>query len=221
MQRYAAEIFRLQEDHASVTLSLLAASADTSLQATSRMIRRLKEAGLITHERYRGVRLTGDGERTALPCIRRHRLSEVFLVHVMGFQWEDVHDLADVLEPGINQVLEARMDEITGHPTHCPHGDPIPSRDGTLPALHDVCLADLEPGTTGKISRVRTHNQDMLRYLADLGMVPGVRFRLLARAPFNGPLRIGVGSQEQVLGRDLASTLWVNIGEDAPSGGPS
>lgn len=209
MQHYAAEIYRLQQDQSYVTLSMLAERVDVSLQAASRMIRRLKKAGLVVHKPYHGVRLTPEGERTALPSIRRHRLIEVFLVQIMRFDWAEIHELADVLEPGIDQVLEDRIDELTGRPTRCPHGDPIPTRDGVMPVLHDVSLVTLEPGVMGRISRVRTHDPGKLRYLADLGLVPGVDFQLQAREPFNGPLRIQVSAQEYVLGHELAATLWV------------
>ncbi|MFQ5859406.1 MAG: metal-dependent transcriptional regulator [Anaerolineae bacterium] len=209
MQRYAAEIHRLQQDHPYVPLSMLAEQVDVSLQAASRMIRRLKEAGLVVHEPYRGVRLTPEGERIALPSIRRHRLIEVFLVRVMRFDWEEIHDLADVLESGIDQVLEDRIDELTGRPAHCPHGDPIPTRDGVMPPVTDVSLVTLDPGVAGRISRVRTHDPDKLRYLAELELVPGVDFRLESRAPFNGPLRIRIGNEEHVIGHELAATLWV------------
>lgn len=209
MQRYAAKIYRLQQDHAYVNLSLLAEHVDVSQQAASRMIRRLKETGLVVHEPYRGVQLTRVGERVALPLIRRHRLAEVFLVQIMRFGWEIVHELADVLEPGINQVLEDRIDELTGHPTRCPHGDPIPTREGVMPSLNDMSLVTLESGAVGRISRVRTHDPEKLRYLAELGLVPGVEFRLEAKAPFNGPLRIRAGNQEHILGHELAATLWV------------
>lgn len=209
MQRYAAEIYRLQQDHPYVTLSMLGEHMYVSPQAISRMIRRLKQAGLVVHEPYRGVRLTPAGERVALPAIRRHRLLEVFLVDVMRFGWEEVHDLADVLEAGIDQVLEDRIDELTGHPTRCPHGDPIPTRDGVMPPLNDVSLVTLQPGAKGRISRVRTHDPEKLRYLAQLSLVPDTPFELLSRAPFNGPLRIRAGNREHVLGHELAAVLWV------------
>jgi DtxR family transcriptional regulator, Mn-dependent transcriptional regulator len=214
MQHYAAEIYRLQEDHPYVKLSDLAKSAGTSFQATSRMIRRLKKAGLLSHERYKGVRLTPAGERFALPAIRRHRLTEVFLVRVMRFGWEEVHDMVEDLEPGVNQRLEDRIDVLTGHPTRCPHGEPIPSRDGVMPRLNDRSLITLEPDQVGVISRVRTHDARKLRYLAELGLVPGARFHFVARGPFNGPLRLVAGDQEHVLGHELARALWVEVKPD-------
>jgi len=211
MQRYLAEIYRLQQDSAAVPLSALSEQADASLQATSRMLRRLKEAGLIMHTPYQGVRLTPAGERVALLGVRRHRLVEVFLVQVMGFGWDEVHDLADDLEAGVGPQLEDRIDELTGHPQRCPHGEPIPSREGILPPLHDVSLVTVAPGARARISRVRTHDPARLRYLAELQLTPGAPLQLLSCAPFRGPLRIRSRGQEHFLGYELAADLWVEL----------
>lgn len=209
MKRYAAEIYRLQQDFPFVGLSELAESVNASLQATSRMVGRMKEMGYLEHEPYRGVRLAKEGERIAMPALRRHRLVEVFLVRIMEFGWDEAHDLSDDFELGINDLLEDRIDEITGHPSRCPHGEPIPSKDGVMPEVNDISLTQLQPVTRCRISRVRTHEPEKLRYFADLGLVPGVEFELRFRAPFNGPFRIYDGREENVLGYDLAAALFV------------
>ncbi|HMV30098.1 MAG TPA: metal-dependent transcriptional regulator, partial [Anaerolineales bacterium] len=130
MQRYAAEIYRLQQDHDQVPLSLLSLNMDSSAQAISTMVKRLQKLGYLSHEPYRGVRLTETGEKIAMPSLRRHRLTEVFLVKVMKYDWATAHDLSDVFEKGVNDEIEDRMDELAGRPTRCPHGEPIPSKDG-------------------------------------------------------------------------------------------
>lgn len=214
MQRYAAEIFRLQEHAEFVGLTSLASHLDVSGQAASRMVRRMKDAGLIEHEPYRGVRLTTTGEREAMPALRRHRLIEVFLVKVMGYDWAEIHDRADVLERGIDDVLEARIDQLTGHPTRCPHGDPIPSPDGRIERLDDAPLTQLQSGSTGRISRVRTHDPDKLRYLQELGLKPGTPFDLLSCAPFDGPLRLRTKDHDVVIGHRLASSVWAELDTD-------
>lgn len=211
MRRYAAEIYRLQQDFPEVKLSDLSEHVDASAQAVSRMVRRLKKGGYLVHEPYRGVRLTPEGEVIAMPALRRHRLIEVFLVKVMGYDWAKAHELSDVFELGVNQQLEDRIDELTGHPTRCPHGEPIPSKDGVMPRVKDRCLLELETGVREVISRVRTHDHDKLRYIAELGLVPGERIELLNRAPFRGPLRIKLNGHEQVIGFEIASTLWIEI----------
>ena len=209
MQRYAAEIYRLEEDHPYATLSMIAERVDNSLQAVSRMINRMKDAGLLEHAPYKGVWLTTAGQQAALPAIRRHRLAEVFLVKIMGFGWDSAHGLTDTFELGIDQQIEDRIDQITGYPTHCPHGNPIPSRDGKMPELNDRSVVALDPGEMGHISRVRTMDEEKLRYLADQGLVPGVGFRLLSKGPFNGPVRLQVEHEEFVLGYELAQVIWV------------
>lgn len=209
MQRYAAEVFRIQQDVPKVSLSHLAEHVESSPQAIARMVKRLTDGGFATYQPYRGVRLTADGERIAMPALRRHRLGEVFLVKVMGYDWASAHELTDVFERGINDELEDRMDELAGHPTRCPHGEPIPTRDGKITYPKDAPLIGLEPGAKCRLSRVRTHDLDKLRYIANLGLLPGVEFTLVSRAPFNGPLRLQFERNDQVIGYELATSLWV------------
>jgi DtxR family Mn-dependent transcriptional regulator len=209
MRDYLGEIYRLGQGEAWVSTTVLADSLSVSGPATVRMVRRLHEAELVEHLPYKGVILSERGKRVALLNIRRHRLVERFLVDVLKFPWYDVHDEADDLHRGITQKLEDRIDEIMGHPTVCPHGDPIPTRDGVMPELNDKPLNVTPPGTKGKISRVKTHDADKLKYLGDIGIVPGTAFELINRAPFNGPLRLRIGQHEQVIGSELAAALWV------------
>jgi DtxR family Mn-dependent transcriptional regulator len=101
------------------------------------------------------------------------------------------------------------MAEMTNFPTRCPHGEPIPDEAGNLPEIHDVCIINLNVGHKGEISRVRTHETEKLRYFASLGIVPGARFEIVGRAPFNGPMRLRVERDEVVLGVELTRLLWV------------
>jgi DtxR family Mn-dependent transcriptional regulator len=211
MQRYAAEIYRLQQDHAQVALADLTEHIEASAQAVSKMLRKLRDGGFLNHEPYQGVRLTPEGERIAMPALRRHRLAEVFLVRVMGYDWADAHDLTDTLELGVNAELEARMDELTGHPTHCPHGEPIPTADGHITYPNDRSLNEVGSRVHCRISRVRTHDMDKLRYIASLGLVPGTPVFVAGCAPFKGPVRIQVDRKvDQVIGHQIAEVLWVD-----------
>ena len=120
MRRYAAEIYRLQQDHDRVPLSLLSSHVEASAQAISTMVKRLNKSGYLIHEPYRGVRLTDSGEKIAMPSLRRHRLTEVFLVRVMKYDRASAHVLSDTFERGVNEEIEDRMDELAGYPTRCP-----------------------------------------------------------------------------------------------------
>ncbi len=211
MQRYAAEVYRLQQDYAQVPLSILAETVETSAQAVSKMIRRLVDGGYLAHEPYRGIRLTPAGERIAMPALRRHRIAEVFLVRIMGYDWASAHSLTDAFERGVNEELEDKMFEMTGRPTRCPHGEPIPSKDLIMPVIEDEPLVEVPSGSNCVISRVRTHDLDKLRYIASLGLVPGKSFHLASCAPFKGPFRLQINSQDQIIGYELAQAFWVEI----------
>jgi DtxR family transcriptional regulator, Mn-dependent transcriptional regulator len=211
MHRYAAEIYRLEQDYEQVALSLLSEHIDVSVQAITIMVQKMKKQGYLTYEPYRGVNLTLAGQRIAMPALRRHRLVEVFLVRVMAYDWATAHELSDVFERGVNEEIEDRIDEITNHPTRCPHGEPIPSKIGIMPVLTDKHLLKIPSGSDCTVSRVRTHDPDKLRYFALLGLVPGTPFHLLSCAPFKGPLRLQMQSQDHVIGYEMASILWVDV----------
>ncbi|GJQ34702.1 MAG: transcriptional regulator [Anaerolineaceae bacterium] len=211
MQRYAAEIYRLQQDHEQVPLSLLTSHVESSAQAIASMVKRLQRLGYLVHEPYRGVRLTESGEKIAMPSLRRHRLTEVFLVKVMKYDWAAAHELSDTFEKGINDELEDRMDELAGRPTRCPHGEPIPSKDGVMPIVKDMPLIEVPSGSDCVISRVRTHDLEKLTYIGELGLVPDKPFHLLSCAPFKGPLRLQMKPQGHLIGYELAASLWVEV----------
>lgn len=211
MRDYLAEIYRLGQGGVWVSTTALAERLNVSGPAAVRMVRRLHQGGLVDHLPYRGVRLTPAGSKAALLGIRRHRLVERFLVDVLKFGWHEIHEEADELQKGITQRLEDRIDELMDHPATCPHGDPIPTREGFMPDLNDKPLTVVPPGATGRITRVKSHEPEKLRYLAEIGLVPGTSFELVNRAPFNGPLRVKIEStgREQVIGVELAAALWV------------
>lgn len=216
MQEYLAEAYRLayyQADSLYISTSALADVLGVSAPAVTRMVQRLKEAGYLEHEPYRGIRLTTEGERAALANIRRHRLVERFMVDIMGFDWHEVHDEADELGLVVSDDVIDRMDQMSGFPRRCPHGEPIPASDLTMPRVIDFPLTEGEPGTELVISRVRTHDASKLAYLGELHLKPGTRFDLIARAPFNGPLQLRVNGEVRVIGHELAAELRV-CGED-------
>lgn len=212
-QEYLAEAYRLlhyQPDNPYITTSALAERVGVSAPAVAAVVERLKKAGFVEHEPYKGMKLTAQGQHEALMNIRRHRLSEIFLVKVMGFGWHEVHDEADALGAVITDRIAGRMEEMAGYPKRCPHGEPIPTADGVMPEVHDEPLSEIASPADLVVSRVNTHDPEILQYLATLHLVPGQALKLISRAPFNGPLRLRVGSQEQVIGNELAKVLRVS-----------
>ncbi|MBZ0295955.1 MAG: metal-dependent transcriptional regulator [Anaerolineae bacterium] len=214
MQEYLAEAYRLayyNDAEPYVSTAALADVMHVSAPAVTRMVQRLKDAGYVEHEPYKGIYLTPDGEHEALMSIRRHRLVERFLVDVMSFGWHEVHDTADELGVVVSDHVVNRMEKIAGFPRRCPHGEPIPTAGGFMPRVKDYPLSEihLEPERELVISRVATHDDKKLHYLDTLGLKPGVRFNLISRAPFKGPLQLKFGDEVQVIGHELAGVLRV------------
>lgn len=209
-REYLAEVYRLQTStEEPITTTALAMRLDVTPPAVVRMMRRLAREGYLQRQPYKGVRLTPEGEREALKSIRRHRLLEAFLVNVMKFGWDEVHEHADHLEAAINDQFENRMDELAGYPKRCPHGDPIPGKDGVMPVIVEKNLLAFEVGAQATISRIRHHTPEKLRYFAELKLFPSTQIVVLGRAPFNGPVRIKNISGEHVLGTELAAQLYL------------
>jgi DtxR family Mn-dependent transcriptional regulator len=198
-----------------VGTSALAERLGVSPGTVTAMLKRMAELGLVEHEPYHGARLSDSGERVALEVIRHHRLLEAYLAEALGMPWDRVHNEAEVLEHYISEELEERIAAALGNPSHDPHGDPIPDRGLEVPAEAGISLADLEPGEGGVFSRVSDSDSEMLRYLDERGIHPGVELRVREREPFEGPLFVDVGGDEHVLGHRLAAAMRVTRREEA------
>ncbi|HEU5015171.1 MAG TPA: metal-dependent transcriptional regulator, partial [Roseiflexaceae bacterium] len=128
----------------------------------------------------------------------------------LGYSWDEVHDEAEALEHVISEKFESRIAAHLGHPTFDPHGDPIPTLEGALPSRSKHDLGDLPVGATGVIERVSDQNSERLRYLADLGLVPGAHVEVVASAPFDGPVSVRVDNATHPLDRRLARMIYVS-----------
>jgi len=212
MRFYLTEIYRLA-DHAHtetyVSTSALADELAVSAPAVNRMINRLKESDLLEHVPYQGVRLTATGEQEARKHLRNQRIAETFLVDVMGFAWDEVHDEAAQISVALSDALAKRMFEMADNPTHSPRGEPIPNSDGTMPTMQDSPLSDVEADNTVIITRLRTHESDRLNYIKALGLVPNVTLHVLHVAPFNGPMQLKIDEEYRIVGRNLAELIYV------------
>jgi DtxR family Mn-dependent transcriptional regulator len=211
VQDYAKAIYSLsRRGEETVTTSALADRLHVSAASASAMAKRLAELGLVSHEPYRGVRLTASGERLALEVIRHHRLLELYLAEALGMPWDRVHDEAEVLEHAISEELSELIAAKLGDPTHDPHGDPIPTKDGRIEEGVSSSLSDCEPGDSVVLTRVSDSDPAMLRYLGDRGIEPGTRLEVVGREPFGGPLNVRVGKRELPLGLGLARAMRVS-----------
>jgi DtxR family Mn-dependent transcriptional regulator len=171
------------------------------------MVKRLSEHGLLEHVPYRGVQLTDEGRRAALRMVRRHRLIEAYLVEFLGYSWDTVHEEAERLEHAVSDTMIERMATALGNPDVDPHGDPIPSADGFVQELSCTPLTDIPVGQTVEIHRVHESQPERLRYIASLGLKPGVQVTVIDRQPFDDLVTIEVAGQQHVIGRELGHVL--------------
>ena len=210
VEDYLKVIFELESAAGVAGTNEIAAELGFAPASVSGMVRRLAEQGLITHERYRGARLTKAGRRAALRTIRRHRVIEAYLARALGYPWDRVHDEAERLEHAASDELIDRMAAAIGEPTTDPHGAPIPTREGTLddPPLH--ALAEIAAGEHVTIQRVGDRDPGQLRYLAELGITPGRQVEVVSRAPFDGPIELRVGRMTRAIGPALAKQILVS-----------
>jgi DtxR family Mn-dependent transcriptional regulator len=207
VQDYLKAIYALETAGERVTTSALAARMSVSAPSATAMTKRLAELGLVERAPYRGVALTDDGRSGALEVIRHHRLLERYLVDRLGLSLDQVHVEADRLEHALSEELEAKIDAELGFPTHDPHGDPIPDRDLRVTAGGARTLVDLSPGERASVSRVPDGDPELLRYLAELGLVPGSDVELVSQAPFGGPVTMRTDAGEHAISRELADRI--------------
>ena len=214
VEDYAKAIYTLsgeRPDRAAVSTTALAERLGVTAASASAMMRKLGELGLVDHVPYKGVRLTGHGERVALEVLRHHRLLELYLTEALGVPWDRVHAEAEVLEHVLSEELEELIAAKLGHPTRDPHGDPIPTRDLVVEESPTQALASVAVGASGRLVRISDTDPEMLRYLDARGIRPGDDFAVVERQPFGGPLMVAFGDRVHALGDALAAAMRVEV----------
>lgn len=215
VEDYLKTIYELERVGDPASTNDIAVRLAISPASVSGMVRRLADQGLITHEPYRGVRLTGAGRQAALRTLRRHRILECYLTEVLGYPWDRVHEEAERLEHAASEELIERMAAALGDPVQDPHGAPIPTRDGKVEEATLRSLAEVAPGERLRVRRVEDEEAERLRYLAELGIRPGALVRILDKAPFEGPITLWVddaaGGATRAVGVGLAQQVFVEL----------
>ena len=189
------------------TTSALAEHLSVSASSVSGMLARLQAQGWVTYERYKGATLTERGAAEALRLLRRHRLIESFLIEYLAYTWDEVHEEAEALEHAISDRFTERLAERRGHPTHDPHGDPIPTRRGGLPRTPDLALDELAVGDRLRVARLRTQDATLLAHLDALRIRPGQVVTVVRRTPEAGVLHVLTDGHEAVLSQAVAAVV--------------
>lgn len=212
IEDYLKTIYMLEQDKSPVSTSRIADARQVKPGSVTSMIQRLNRLNLVNYEKHYGVTLTDAGREIALEVIRHHRLVELYLIEALGFGWDEVHQEADILEHVISEQLEERIAAALNNPEFDPHGDPIPSKEGQIASMNYKHLTALDPGARAIVSRIPDDaDSELLRYLGDLGLIPGTKLMVLDVAPFDGPLTVEIDGESKIIGHKVASSVLVEL----------
>jgi DtxR family transcriptional regulator, Mn-dependent transcriptional regulator len=209
IEEYLEAVYRLEREGPGVTTSGLASTLGVAPASVSGMLKKLERDGYVEYVARGEVKLTRSGLAVAVRVLRRHRLAERLLTDVLGMPWDEVHEEACMLEHAISERVEQRLVAFLGDPQTCPHGHPIPPADLSDPKRIGVPLAQIEAGRRAAVVGVTEEVPEILRYLAQVGLRPGVDVDIIEKAPLGGPLTVEVGKQRHAISLELARMVMV------------
>lgn len=215
-QNYLKVIWGLTEwSRGGATNTAIADRVGLKVSTVSDAIRKLTDQDLVEHAKYGDVTLTAEGRRLAVTMVRRHRLIETFLVQVLHYRWDEVHDEAEVLEHAVSARMIERIDALLEHPTRDPHGDAIPADDGSVPEREAEPLASAAPGSTVRVARIGDRDPQLLGYLATSGIGVDAVVEIAESAPFSDTISVRTHDGRTVpLGAAAAKAVWVSPATD-------
>jgi DtxR family transcriptional regulator, Mn-dependent transcriptional regulator len=209
VEDYLKAIYLVEVERGDVTTQVLAERMEVAAPSATGMLKKLAELKLVKYEPYHGVVLTAAGRKIALEIIRHHRLLELYLAEALGYSWDKVHAEAEKLEHHISEEFEDKIAALLGDPVTDPHGDPIPAKDGTIPAQDGVRLPEVVAGEAVTVIRVTAQDPAQLNYLGTLGIRPEASLAILEKAPFDGPVHLQIGAKDHHIGLNLARQIFV------------
>jgi DtxR family Mn-dependent transcriptional regulator len=206
---YLKALYQLHGAQRPVPTRELAQRLGISSPSVSEMVARLTAQGLVVHDRYRGQQLTREGRKVALELVRHHRLLEMFLVQVLGYSWDEVHDEAERLEHVMSERMEQRIFELLGRPELDPHGHAIPSASGKVRSLSERPLSECKAGEKVLVQGVSDEDAGRLRELERRGLMPGTRIEVMAASEYEGPIEVRIKGKRVSVPLGLARGMFV------------
>ena len=210
-QDYLKALYALGPRGEPVPTSRLAAALGVSPPSVTNMLQRLTAERLVSHTPRGGARLTAGGRRAALAMVRRHRILETFLVRVLGLDWSEVHQDAEVLEHHISERVLAAIDRLVGHPHEDPHGHPIPDARGRMRRRTLMPLASVEPGRQAVVREIRDADEQRMTHWKDVGLVPGAEIKVRHVRPLDDIYEIDVAGRRLVTGSEGLDGVLVEV----------
>lgn len=209
-ENYLKALYFLADENDEISLTELSKEMGVSIPTVNSMVKKLQENQWVIYQKYKPLKLTTQGRKSAALIIRKHRLTEMYLVEKMGFGWEEVHDIAEEMEHINSVTLFDRMDEILGHPTVDPHGSPIPDKNGSIADQSYIKLSDCTEGSKVILRALADSSVDFLLYLNRKGLELGITLDLLKVEPFDHSMTVAYGGEEAVmLSHEVSNRLMV------------
>lgn len=206
---YLKAIYIISKNHDLVSNKELSEMLHVSPPSVSEMITKLQKEGYVDYTAYRGSKMTAKGRFEAGRLFRYHALWEVFLVERLGFSWSQAHEQADGLEHATSDTLAQKLDEYLGHPKHCPHGDPVPEKDGTRKGLTRRLLSELKVGETTHIRRV-VEDYSLMDYLQSKDIEINMSVKVKDKEPYEGPILLSTKGGDISLSYKAAQQIYVD-----------
>ncbi len=209
VENYLKYIYELGASESRVTTNTLAEKLKIAPASVTAMVKKLSAKGFLRHIPYKGVEVTEKGKRSALRIIRKHRLWEMFLVEVLHFSWDKIHDEAEEYEHIMSERMEERIDEVLGHPVIDPHGDPIPTKKGTIKEIEYEPLSNIEKDTQVRVVRVNDAHPELLEYIGKIGLSLSTKVTIVDRMEFDNSFRVIIGKKKHLLSKKMADSIFV------------
>ena len=209
-ENYIKSIYHLQRQGKNVTTNELADFLQTKPASVTDMVQKLEAKKILKYQKYYGCSLTTNGKKMALKIVRRHRLWEYFLVHTLGFEWHEVHAIAEQLEHVQSPALTEKLDAFLQYPAFDPHGDPIPDKEGKMAVQTKNSLASAKKGTAGVIAAVQPQSDKLLKTLHEKGLAIGMPVEILEVHDFDQSIQLALNNGRRVeISAQLAGHLLI------------
>ncbi len=211
-ENYLKAIYHLgKRGSSTVSTNAIANRMDTKASSVTDMLKKLSDKRLAHYEKYKGVQLTDEGKQTAIDIIRKHRIWETFLVNKLNFSWDKVHDLAEQLEHIQSDELINKLDAFLGHPSHDPHGDPIPDRMGNIQRDQKIILAQVNAEVICTCVGVKDSSSDFLKYLSKNAIALGTEIEVVSKEPFDDSMIVKIGGFERTISKEVTQNIYVKF----------
>jgi DtxR family Mn-dependent transcriptional regulator len=209
-ENYLKAIYHLESDSKKgISTNAIAKSLETKASSVTDMVKKLSEKEVVLYIKYQGVTLTEFGKKTAANIVRKHRLWEVFLVEKLNFSWDEVHDVAEQLEHIKSPKLINQLDALLGFPTHDPHGDPIPDKDGHVNTVDKILLSTLNKDESGVCVGVNDSSSEFLRFLDKKKITLGKKITVIEKEDFDDSLSIQMDNKKFSISNKIANNLYM------------